>query len=49
MQTAIYTIAKNETHNVAGFMEAAEDCPVYVLELEVAAALREVAQALKGR
>lgn len=32
MQTAIYTIAKNEAHNVAAFMKAAEDVPVYVLD-----------------
>jgi glycosyltransferase involved in cell wall biosynthesis len=32
MQTVIYTIAKNEAHNVAAFMQAAEDCPVYVLD-----------------
>lgn len=29
---AIYTIAKNEAHNVSGFMEMAGDCPVYVLD-----------------
>jgi glycosyltransferase involved in cell wall biosynthesis len=32
MQTAIYTIAKNEAHNVAAFMKAADGCPVYVLD-----------------
>ena len=32
MQTAIYTIAKNEAHNVAAFMKAAEGVPVYVLD-----------------
>lgn len=32
MQTAIYTIAKNEAHNVAAFMKAAEGAPVYVLD-----------------
>lgn len=32
MQTAIYTIAKNEVHNVAAFMKAADGAPVYVLD-----------------
>jgi len=32
MKTAIYTIAKNEEHNVSAFMKSAEDCPVYVLD-----------------
>jgi glycosyltransferase involved in cell wall biosynthesis len=32
MQTAIYTIAKNEAHNVAAFMKAADGAPVYVLD-----------------
>lgn len=32
MTPAIYTIAKNEAHNVEGFMEAAGNCPVYVLD-----------------
>lgn len=32
MNISIYTIAKNEASNVAGFMEAAEGCPVYVLD-----------------
>lgn len=32
MKTSIYTIAKNEAHNVKGFMEAAEGCAVYVLD-----------------
>lgn len=32
MKIAIYTIAKNEKHNVEGFMEAAEGCSVYVLD-----------------
>jgi tetratricopeptide (TPR) repeat protein len=32
MKIAIYTIAKNESHNVKGFMQAAEGCPVYVLD-----------------
>lgn len=32
MNTCIYTIAKNESHNVLGFMEASEGCPVYVLD-----------------
>jgi len=32
MTPAIYTISKNEAHNVKGFMKAAEGCPVYVLD-----------------
>lgn len=32
MNPIIYTIAKNESHNVAGFMEAAEGSQVYVLD-----------------
>lgn len=32
MNPAIYTIAKNEAHNVEGFMQSAEGCPVYVLD-----------------
>jgi len=32
MKPAIYTIAKNEAHNVEGFMFAAEGCDVYVLD-----------------
>jgi glycosyltransferase involved in cell wall biosynthesis len=32
MQTAIYTIAKNEAHNVAAFMKAADGASVYVLD-----------------
>jgi len=32
MNLAIYTISKNEEHNVEGFMKAAEGCPVYVLD-----------------
>jgi glycosyltransferase involved in cell wall biosynthesis len=32
MKSAIYTIAKNESHNVEGFMQAAEGCSVYVLD-----------------
>jgi glycosyltransferase involved in cell wall biosynthesis len=32
MQSAIYTIAKNEAHNVKGFMAAAEGADVYVLD-----------------
>lgn len=32
MNTCIYTIAKNESKNVLGFMEASEGCPVYVLD-----------------
>ena len=32
MNFAIYTISKNEAHNVGAFMNAAEDCPVYVLD-----------------
>ena len=32
MNTAIYTIAKNEAHNVAAFMDAAQGAPVYVLD-----------------
>jgi len=32
MKTAIYTIAKDEAHNVEGFMKSAEGCPVYVLD-----------------
>ena len=32
MQTVIYTIAKNEAHNVAAFMKAADGVPVYVLD-----------------
>lgn len=32
MQTAIYTIAKNEAHNVDAFMSAANGAPVYVLD-----------------
>lgn len=32
MTPAIYTIAKNEAHNVAAFMAAAEGAPVYVLD-----------------
>lgn len=32
MQTAIYTIAKNEAHNVAAFMKAADGANVYVLD-----------------
>ena len=32
MIPAIYTIAKNEAHNVEGFMQAAEGCSVYVLD-----------------
>lgn len=32
MNTVIYTIAKNEEHNAAAFMEAAEGAPVYILD-----------------
>lgn len=32
MKFVIYTIAKNEAHNVEAFMEAAESAPVYVLD-----------------
>lgn len=32
MKTAIYTISKNEAHNVEAFMQSAEACPVYVLD-----------------
>jgi tetratricopeptide (TPR) repeat protein len=32
IKPAIYTISKNESHNVEGFMQAAEGCPVYVLD-----------------
>jgi glycosyltransferase involved in cell wall biosynthesis len=32
MNLAIYTIAKNEAHNVEAFMQSAEGCPVYVLD-----------------
>ena len=32
MKLAVYTISKNEAHNVEGFMKAAEGCPVYVLD-----------------
>jgi tetratricopeptide (TPR) repeat protein len=32
MNTAIYTIAKNEAHNVEGFMASAQGCPVYILD-----------------
>lgn len=32
MKKVIYTIAKNEAHNVAAFMAAAEGAPVYVLD-----------------
>lgn len=32
MNFAIYTISKNEAHNVEAFMKAAEGCPVYVLD-----------------
>jgi tetratricopeptide (TPR) repeat protein len=32
MKFAIYTISKNEAHNVVAFMKSAEGCPVYVLD-----------------
>jgi glycosyltransferase involved in cell wall biosynthesis len=32
MKIAIYTIAKNESHNVRAFIESAEGCPVYILD-----------------
>jgi len=32
MNTAIYTIAKNEAHNVEAFIDSAQGCPVYVLD-----------------
>lgn len=32
MKTAIYTIAKNEAHNVKAFMDASNGAPVYVLD-----------------
>jgi glycosyltransferase involved in cell wall biosynthesis len=32
MKNIIYTISKNEAHNVEAFMQAAEGAPVYVLD-----------------
>lgn len=32
MKTAIYTISKNEAHNVDSFMQSVNGCPVYVLD-----------------